>query len=139
MGESHDQKVFSGFIDKLYDSGFMEPKDFAKRNMQWFGPQLCIKMPVFSQIDLEFASDIIEYLMQHPLFADWQQKDYFYLSLGNPHPPSAEDRSNPDFSHRELLESYRQMFEDIQTHPILHNVKFLPQWHTFAFGNTDGH
>lgn len=93
-----------------------------------------LKVVVFDQQDLEFAALIFE-RYSHIGFAN------MYLSLGNSHPPDFEGKSHIDPLELQqiLLRLYRQLYEDISIHPVLSQVKFLPQWHTFVWGNDKGH
>jgi hypothetical protein len=73
----------------------------------------------------------------------------FYLSLGNPFPPT-EDGYSMDFTiggkmvidhmhHMNVLVTrYKMLLEDIQYDPILSQMRFLPQWHVFVWGNAKG-
>lgn len=140
MGEKHDQSAFERFCDALYAS---------MRNGLRHTPDLCVKIVVFDQRDLDFAAEIFSYLKKHPLLA-WQDPSrFFYLSLGNPIPPPADGSQAFDPETREpltgwkhhqiLLQRYRTLYEDIQKHPILSQTRFLPQWHVFVWGNDQGH
>jgi 7-carboxy-7-deazaguanine synthase len=99
-----------------------------------------MKVVVFDQRDLEFASLCYERYGQTGL--------PFFLSLGNPYPPGLDLIHDND--HRvmkqipwsqhiaELIGRYKNLFEDIKKDPVLSQVKFLPQWHTFVWGNDKG-
>lgn len=114
-----------------------------------FAVPLCIKIVVFDQRDLEFAIEVADrYTKRNNL-----RLDNFFLSLGNPMPPdkhgswsiyvddpndSASLQHAEEVQQRILLEAYRRLFEDIKDHPLLSQMRFLPQWHVFAFGNRKG-
>lgn len=104
---------------------------------------LSIKVVVFDQRDLEFAKML------------WERysgdEHAFYLSLGNPFPPTVEGNvRDPNgsgsqvridhFGHHipVLITKYKMLFEDIKHDSILSQMKFLPQWHTFVWGNEKG-
>lgn len=90
-----------------------------------------IKIVVFDQRDLEFAKLLWERYRQTGV--------PFYLSLGNPYPPGLLQK-DPDWQmHTALLIGlYKQLFEDIKTDSILSQMRFLPQWHVFVWGNEKG-
>lgn len=96
---------------------------------------MSLKIVVFDQRDLEFATDIFR------RYSNQVGYDNCYLSLGNPLPPDNEGNSEVDERHLQqlLLQEYRQLYEDISTHRVLSKVKFLPQWHLFVWGNAKGH
>lgn len=89
-----------------------------------------IKVVVFDQRDLEFAKMIWERYGQTGV--------PFYLSLGNPYPPGLDGKISVYDHHHRLLGDYKQLFEDIKTDPILSQMRFLPQWHVFVWGNEKG-
>lgn len=90
-----------------------------------------MKVVVFDQRDLEFAKMI------------WERYAHmgvpFYLSLGNPYPPGLFPK-DPDWAYHmaELVGRYKMLFDDIKQDSILSTMRFLPQWHTFVWGNEKG-
>lgn len=99
-------------------------------------PGFNIKLVIFDERDLEFARMILERTRgQIPIF----------LSQGNPSPPGGEldiaieqGLAVPS-DHVELLRAnYLRLFEDIQCDPLLSQLKFLPQWHVWLYGNRQG-
>lgn len=117
MGENTDLPTLDKFLEEL----------------TWHS-NVSIKIVVFDQRDLEFAKMIWErYNEEH---------DYvtFYLSQGNPYPPPANgDKSaDPDGYIFGQINRYKMLFEDIQNDKILSQFRFLPQWHTFLWGNDKG-
>lgn len=97
------------------------------------GPDLVIKVVVFDERDLEVARLVYERL------SPTIRSDRFFLSLGNPYPPGQEPKGMTESYHNEqLLMAYRSIFDDIKTDPILSKFRFLPQWHTFVWGNAKG-
>jgi 7-carboxy-7-deazaguanine synthase len=112
-------------------------------------PKVCIKIVVFDQRDLEYASSIFQMLEEHPIFQASDTSEHFYLSLGNDLPPNADGSilmdattqaplDGNEFRNR-MLDNYRRLYEDIQVDEVLSKVRFLPQWHTFVWGNDQGH
>ena len=98
---------------------------------------LNMKVVIFDERDLEVAAMLYErYLLaDHHYF----NKYHFYLSLGNPYPPGTPiDFASPDVLRHELLERYLSLLADVMKHPVLCNVKFLPQWHVLLWGNKQG-
>jgi 7-carboxy-7-deazaguanine synthase len=94
---------------------------------------LNMKVVVFDQRDLEFAKMV------------WERYEGlslpFYLSLGNPYPPGYHEDQHPSYhlEHMDaLIRSYKCLFEDIKNDPILSQMRFLPQWHVFVWGNEKG-
>lgn len=136
MGEKHNHEQFMGFINKVHQANILS----AEGAIPWW-PKICIKIVVFDQRDLEFATEIFEDLSNHDLFLSEDLSEVFYLSLGNPNPPNPNPDSpdQPTFSIREQLVNYKMLYEDIQNHPVLSKVRFLPQWHAFVWGNDAGH
>ncbi len=91
-----------------------------------------MKVVVFDERDLEFARMLLE---------RYDIERRFYLSLGNPYPPPATGDSliTDEELLKELLSQYRIMFDEIMRDALLSKVKFLPQWHVFVWGNSQGH
>lgn len=114
MGENTDVKVLSKFMETL--------------RPVWH--KVCFKIVVFDQRDLEFAKAIYELFDGSGI--------PFYLSLGNPYPPDTTEPREWSVHMAELVGRYKMLFEDIQTDPILSTMRFLPQWHTFVWGNEKG-
>jgi 7-carboxy-7-deazaguanine synthase len=127
MGEDTDLEVLDKFVEGLLLGGI--------------DIRLTMKIVVFDERDLEFAALLWERYQRY-WNIDW------YLSLGNPEPPGL----NPEPQHGqhtyeliqsaapivEALERYRQIFDSIKHHPVLHKFRFLPQWHWFVWGNAKG-
>ncbi len=137
MGETHNHQVFAEFIQALVDHA-----SFGKVEGTMFLPDLCFKIVVFDQRDLDFAVEIFHWLKHDsPLNEALKGMDlsqYFYLSLGNPNPPPI-DGTVAQFSIQDSLKRYKMLYEDIQNHPVLCDVRWLPQWHAFVWGNDAGH
>lgn len=108
---------------------------FLSQGYQHFPRGLNIKVVIFDQRDLEFTKILYQRYERYGL--------PFYLSLGNPYPPGPQDEPGPEYRGRdrmiiELLKRYKMLFEDIQIDPILSQMRFLPQWHVFVWGNAKG-
>lgn len=118
MGEITNLIVLDKFVEK-----------FGKH------PGFNLKIVVFDQRDLDFAADLID------RYKSTVSTNDMYLSLGNANPPDVQGESiiNPAIHQQSLLDRYRMLLEDIMHHPLLSQVKFLPQWHVFVFGNAKGH
>lgn len=101
-------------------------------------PGFNVKVVVFSMADIEWARTINEIMVEEGLY------DKMYLSLGNPFPPGLDtgddvlsnfEGSKDQNLKLELLESYRQLTEDLLQIPDMENVKFLPQMHVLTWAN----
>lgn len=123
----------------------IEDLDAFLEEVGQYGVAKNLKLVVFDQRDLEFASMIYErYVIDRPLI----KHNDFYLSLGNPYPPgkdlvSLDGTNQPMQMSREhltaeLIKAYRMLYSEIQKDPILSRVKFLPQWHVIVWGNAQG-
>lgn len=153
MGENTDVKVLDLFMDQCATSASEVIRHWRVYNLtkSWdeqlenLQPKICMKIVVFDQQDLDFAAQVFpRYIGQYQL--EWEQ---CYLSLGNPKPPEPDepetfvdeaDKIQKVWEWKQsLLDQYRVLTEDIMTHPILSQVKFLPQWHVFVWGNGQGH
>lgn len=135
MGETHDPDVFFGFLEKLQAA----KSDILSENALNDLPQLCIKIVVFDQRDLEFAKDVYMAIKDFAMFDVVDHSNVFYLSLGNVNPPPLSDEvADPGFQIEDALQRYRMLYQDIQDDPILSQFRFLPQWHAFVWGNEKG-
>lgn len=118
MGEKVDLVVLDTFMSEAYQN---------------FNFGTNIKVVVFDQRDLEFASGLYERYTRYAF--------PFYLSLGNPYPPGYQEDHHPS-DHKEhmsiLVARYKRLFQDIQRDPILSQMRFLPQWHCMVWGNDKG-
>lgn len=117
---------FTQFIEKLSD-----PHVLYKTS---------IKIPVFSQDDLDFAEDISDIASR----AEPMLRKRMYISLGNWAPPLPNGMESVSFANQgdmrtALLGRFNQMSEDIMWHyPQLSHFKILPQLHVLQYGNTKG-
>lgn len=136
MGERHDDVVFKDFMTKLVEGG-----TWGNDNLLTL-PDLCFKIVVFDQRDIDFARSVFWWLIhESPIKAGLKGQDvsqWFYLSLGNPNPPPI-DGTVKSFDVAEALKRYKMLTEEIMFDPILSQVRFLPQWHAFVWGNENGH
>jgi 7-carboxy-7-deazaguanine synthase len=120
MGEKTDINELDYFVNKYAN----DPRFRVNYNMS-------LKFVIFDQRDMEFAKMLIErYLVEYPIPV--------YLSLGNAHPPGRDEGIDDYLLHQEMLVNYRALFDEIKDDPILSQVAFLPQWHTFVWGNAKG-
>lgn len=92
---------------------------------------LCVKIPVFDDADLEFAERIIE---------DYFKGEQLYLSLGNSWEPIFDEQGNQDgFPIHRLRQNLCQRYDDlaykIYQNDTLRNAIFLPQIHVLVYGN----
>lgn len=113
MGERFDRNIFRKFFDVLH-----------------LKPGFNIKVVVFSEADLIFARQLIE---DYP----WIQynPDKFFLSQGNTYISSVGTIDDLTSS---LRKQYLYLLQLIQKDPILCQVKFLPQFHVWLWGNQKG-
>lgn len=125
MGEQYEHDKFLRFL-------------MAFKNHQGF----CVKVVVFSMLDIEWARTINDLMREEGL------GDRMYLSLGNMYPPGIEMEENDEAAAAQigvdnhlklcLLESYRSLTEDLLQLPDMQNVKFLPQLHVLTWANKQG-
>lgn len=121
MGEQCDLNVLDAFMRKMIRH-----------------PGLYIKIVVFDQRDIEFASMIFErYVIKGlgPLETTLRPSQFF-LSLGNPWPPGSPDI--PSAFTAALTGKYLSLLEDVQKDPNLCEARFLPQMHVLLWGNRQG-
>lgn len=138
MGERFNQEEFTKFLGHL--------------NIE---QQVCFKIVVFDQRDLEFAVGVDQLLYRLTPISH-QDKYPCYLSLGNPYPPKLtetldmdagyppyEPEYDPTKVHKELaeelLDRFRNLLEmDYLPDPRLAHWKFLPQLHVLVWANKVG-
>lgn len=135
MGETHNDEVFQSFLGQL-----VAHADYVEDDRSMYLPDLCFKIVVFDQRDLDFASSVFHWLMYGSPIKDGmtEPSNYLYLSLGNPNPPPI-DGTTAAFDIQEALRRYKYLAEEIMVDPVLSKVRFLPQWHAFVWGNENGH
>lgn len=124
MGENTDLKVLDKFLDDAVIHDIIYRINF--------------KVVIFDERDLEFVRMLWERYIEGKFSAYGIP---FYLSLGNPYPPGYHEESHPiDHANHmlELVRRYRMIFKDIQNDRILSNMRLLPQWHVFVWGNEKG-
>ena len=98
---------------------------------------VALKIVIFSQQDIEFALEV------GTLTQDFIPEGLRFLSLGNPHPPVLNDELElvDDEAAKSgqllpiLMQSYRELIEDICNDWRILDWKFMPQLHVLAFGN----
>lgn len=109
--------------------------EFVSQGYIHFPFGLNLKVVVFDQRDLDFAKELKQRYVRYNF--------PFYLSLGNPYPPGHLDVMGEGIANHQahmtvLINRYKMLFEDIQNDPLLSQMRFLPQWHTFVWGNAKG-
>jgi 7-carboxy-7-deazaguanine synthase len=139
MGEKFEEGKYRRFLERLNGTR-----------------PLCVKVVVFSQQDLEFALFIQQ--ITHEMACNWlyggPEAIAYYLSLGNPYPPTLDEETlaliaNPDLTGElnglapinltdSLLTDYRLLSEEILVDPRLKAFRFLPQLHVLVYGNETG-
>jgi 7-carboxy-7-deazaguanine synthase len=118
MGEITDIRVLDNFLRECW--------------LRTINPTM--KVVVFDQRDLDFAVDLYQQFGEQYKFKGW------FLSLGNPNPPGLPNQWEADHGSamKDAIKRYQMLFEDIQQHPILAKMRFLPQWHWFVWGDEKG-
>lgn len=131
IGEKFNAKVFKEFLHKVAIE---------------YERHVCIKVVVFSKLDLEYAHEIFEHARMLENNSGRQLFSY-YLSLGNPYPPMHDNtihlegestiRAIPfdDLLKLKLLADYRAMCEDILQDSRFGDIYFLPQIHVLTWAN----
>lgn len=95
-----------------------------------------LKVPVFTDDDLDFAEDV------HTRFSDLE----FFLSIGNVDPllptvgnPEPEVMTGIPLTRDIVLDSFRGIVEHVlESRPLLQDVRIFPQQHTLLWGNERG-
>lgn len=98
------------------------------------------KVVVFGDEDIVFADSLFKWLNESPRSMAGKE---FYLSQGNPLPPGSTLHPSAAapavMEHVEYLrQQYLELADKIMVHPILCDVKFLPQFHVWLHGNKQG-
>lgn len=127
MGEKFEEGKFQRFIDTVT-------------------PPICVKVVIFSSLDLEIAEWINKILDQTFGSDEHSYEVTRYLSLGNPYPPSFNEDGlvtpTQTFTDNEmigsLMQDYRVLIEELLQRPNLKHWRFLPQIHVLAYGNQAG-
>lgn len=123
MGEKFEEGKFTDFMTKL-----------RGRTM------VALKVVIFSAVDIEMALG----MGQMALEIGTVPRGMRFFSLGNSYPPKLKEdltlsenvQSNSLIP--TLMQSYRQLIEEIVTDPRIEDWKFLPQLHVLAYGNEEG-
>ncbi|MEB3025805.1 hypothetical protein [Parvimonas sp. M13] len=129
MGEKFEPEKLKKFLD-----------NFEQRHREGRSkPAVALKIVLFSQQDIEFMLDVIEFVAHntnagiHP--------GLLFASVGNPYPPKLIDdkltdsMQSGDIHKLDLLRAYRTLCEDIANDDRITHVKILPQLHVLAWGN----
>lgn len=105
---------------------------------------VCIKVVVFSPIDLEFAllvQEKAEFVAENSWLYGGRPYLSFYLSQGNAYPPRLNDEYEVEGGYdevdmaKQLLSDYRILSEEVLQDPRLKAFRFLPQLHVLVYGN----
>lgn len=135
MGEKFDAGVFDTFM-RYYLSHEVP---------------MSVKIVVFSAQDLEFAAAVADICRTYTLEYEFNLEQNFYLSLGNPMPPTFRAMAMDDGQQvvayetpdekalvGELLSHYNQMSEELMKDHRLSFARLLPQLHVLVWGNETG-
>ena len=123
MGEKFEQDKFMNFMGEVQETGV----------------PLCVKVPIFNQLDIEFAVGIETILRDMSLNEGVTR----YLSVGNSHPPTL----NPDMTLKvsddtmlvgALLNDYAILLDQFLIDRRLSGWRFTPQLHVLLWGNKAG-
>lgn len=126
MGEEFSAEVFSSFME----------------HMKRLNKEVGIKIVLFDQRDLEFASQVFD-------MVPCDEHVQHFFSLGNKFPPMTDDEkrlaktsvSLNDYNARlkiSLLDDYKVLCEEILQDPRFAHVTFFPQLHVLIWGNAPG-
>jgi 7-carboxy-7-deazaguanine synthase len=117
MGEKFEARKFKDYVDEFYLDG-----------------RFCVKIPVFSAADLEFASDVAS-LIPTNMMSD----ERFYLSVGNSLPPGKQPKDlHPWTFHDHYVQNIEIILEELRDYPVLRYARLLPQTHVLIWGNKQG-
>ena len=136
MGEKFSHDVLARFLQPFQDLYHAEKPI-----------PLAFKFVIFSQQDIEFGIDVINWVARE--VPGVINPAFLFMSLGNPYPPQLDpetlqysqvinDDSSNDDLRLALLDSYRQLMEDVVMDKRITHVRFLPQLHVLAYGNKAG-
>jgi 7-carboxy-7-deazaguanine synthase len=116
MGEKFEQAKFERFLHMLAGH-----------------PGFTVKVVIMDQRDIEFAASLLS------TYNYLQGQDRFWLSLGNPMPPPADEGvTETPFRLAELIMHYQCLLEDILQDPRVKAARVLPQVHVLIWGNKKG-
>lgn len=123
MGEKFEQDKFMAFMAEMAETDV----------------PLCIKIPVFSQLDIEFCVGI-ETILRDMVLDEGVTK---YLSVGNSHPPKLKpdmtlDTSDEGVLVSTLLNDYGILLDQYLIDRRLSGWRFTPQLHVLIWGNKAG-
>lgn len=96
---------------------------------------IVIKIPIFDDIDIEFAKQTFAAIRKRFECRKEQHKFHFYLSVGNDNTLSTDFTKVRD----SVLADYFVFIEYLNAHPEgFEDVSILPQIHTLIWGNKEG-
>ncbi|MEI5908754.1 7-carboxy-7-deazaguanine synthase QueE [Bacillus spongiae] len=101
-----------------------ERLDEIVTNLQTQNVNTSLKVVIFDETDLAFATEIHQRYPKIP----------FFLQAGNPYVYEAND----DKLINELLNRYQWLIDQVMESSSLNNVRVLPQLHTYVWGNKRG-
>lgn len=128
--------------------GMLEPKgwdqiafEFMLEELYHEDAAVCVKIPIFSQLDIEFAVGV-ETCLHNMEMSSIIVK---YLSVGNSHPPKLDPRRKQMLDSTvetnlvgNLLTDYRILLEQFLLDKRLPQWRFTPQLHVLLWGNKAG-
>lgn len=94
--------------------------------------KLCIKIPVFSHADLNFAEKAFS--IANDWSGDVGLDTHKFLSVGN----ASVHQQAVDVLRESLLTRYESIVEQMLSRPSLYDVSVLPQLHVLIWGNKQG-
>lgn len=135
MGAECDLLMLHEFVKSLY------PNPISQED-----PDVCIKVVLFNQMDIEFALNA-KYVIDLALPKEFTRGKW-YFSLGNDAPPLLIKRRDPldnlqvEFDDQppenhlqSLINSYKILAEDVLKDSRISDWRFLPQLHVFIWSN----
>jgi 7-carboxy-7-deazaguanine synthase len=102
--------------------------DFAKNRELDENKHVIVKIPIFDDIDYDWAKEFHRYL-------DMRLIDHYFLSVGN---SNFKPTDTKDVIVSGLLDSYDWLVQKVQNDSYYKDVSVLPQIHTLLWGNKIG-
>lgn len=131
MGEKFEEPKFRSFLNRAL---------FETDGRGLNHSKTCIKVPVFSQQDLEFCAGLDSMID----FIAGEDPVVKYMSLGNSYPPALDAETGWQLlkpEHHlvsELLNDFGILLEDFLQDGRLQDWRFTPQLHVLVWGNKAG-
>lgn len=128
-----DFDLFDRILNRLVEDAVK----VAKSGDRWTFPMPYLKVPVFTEEDLDFAEKV---------HARWNDLEMF-LSIGNADPslptvgnPNPDVPPRTDLTRDYVLDKFKSVTEDVlASRPSLQDCRIFPQQHTLLWGNKRGH